>query len=83
MAGWVHRVKIKHLFTEQEDLASVTASMNNIADVLAPDHFFTAFDVQALRTIPQGDRVFGPVDYANKLLDRVYDYADSKRIWIA
>ena len=82
MAGWVHKVKVKHLFTGDEDFASISASMNAIADVLATDRFFTGFNVQALRTIPQGDAVFGPVDYANKLLGRMYDYADSRRIWV-
>ena len=82
MAGWVHRVKIKHLFTEMEDYAAVSQSMNAIANVLAADRFFMGFNINALRNIPEGDNTFGPVDYANKLLGRLYDFADSRRIWI-
>lgn len=80
--GWHHRVKIRHLFTDQDDHASVQASMNAIADVLAPDIWFAPFPVGNFRSIPQGDDVFGPVDYANRLLDKLYDYADDRRIWI-
>lgn len=79
--GWQHKVKIRHLFVEQEDYASVQDSMNAIADVLSKDVWFARFPVNSLREIPQGDSVFSPVDYANRLLERLYDFADDERIW--
>lgn len=82
MAYWNVKVKIKHLFTEAQDHASVQASMSAIADVLSRVSAFSLFDVRKFRDIPQGDDVFGPQDYANKLLDKLYDYADAHRIWI-
>lgn len=80
--AWNHRIKVKHLFTRNEDYESVKASMTAIADALDADVFFTAFNTNRFRDIPQGDDVAGPVDYANRLLDRLYDYADDHRIWI-
>ena len=40
MARWIHKVKVKGLFTEMEDHASVQASMNAIADVLSKEVSF-------------------------------------------
>ena len=80
--AWNTRIKIKHLFTEDEDLKSVQDSMMAIADVLDRDTAFITFSTKKFRTIPKGDEVFGPVDYANKLLDSLYDFADEHRIWI-
>ena len=83
MPGWDHRVKVKHLFTEDEDWESVQASMNAVADVLEKAPCFKSFSsLHSFRKIPEGDDIFGPVDYANRLLDRMYDYADDYRIWI-
>lgn len=82
MPGWIAKVKIKHLFTEQDDHASVQASMNAVADVLKASPDFWQFPLGDFRNIPQGDKFFGPRDYANKLLDAMYDYADEYRIWI-
>jgi len=80
--GWLHRVKVKHLFTEKEDHKSIQESMNAIADVLNREPCFAGFETRKFRAIPHGDDVFGPVDYANRLLDQMYDYADACRIWI-
>ena len=82
MANWVHKVKIKHLLTEKDDWQSVQDSMNQIADVLENDPCFICFDTQSFRNIPKGDEFFGPADYANKLINRMYDFADERRIWI-
>ena len=82
MARWIHKVKVKGLFTEMEDHASVQASMNAIADVLSKEVSFYLFNLKPFRNIPKGDAVFGPIDYANKLLDQMYDFADYHRIWI-
>lgn len=83
--AWSSRVKIKHLFTDKDDLASVQASMNSIADVVAGSPQFCAFPrnyIQRMRNIPSGDEIVPPVDYANRLLDRIFDFADEHRIWI-
>lgn len=81
--GWNHRIKIKHLLTEKEDWQSVQESMKSIADVLSSDPWFRTFiDLHRFRQIPQGDSVIGPVDYANRLLGYLYDFADEQRIWI-
>jgi len=84
--NWIHRVKIRHLFTNKEDWDSVQKSMSAIADVIIKKNFFLGFmnDAQdfRFRNIPKGDEFFSPCDYANKLLDRLYDYADQNRIWI-
>jgi hypothetical protein len=82
MANWKHRIKIKHLFTENEDYESVQKSMNAVADVLEKDSFFKYYNVKKFRKIPKGDDVFGPVDYANKLIEQMYNYADDNLIWI-
>jgi len=81
--AWLHRVKIKHLLTEDEDHESVQKAMNAIADVLRKTScFWCFFDLPKFRAIPQGDDFFGPTDYANKLLDRMYDFTDAWRIWL-
>lgn len=85
MGQWNSRVKIKHLMTEDEGHAEVQRDMNAIADALATAAPFHSFDrgiLAKMRDIPAGDEFFAPVDYANRLLDYVYDYADRRRIWI-
>ena len=79
---WKTTVRIKHLFTDAEDHEGVQSTMNAIADVLESEPLFTYFDAGVFRSIPQGDDVFGPADYANKWLERMYDYADAHGIWI-
>ena len=83
MPRWNSRVKIRHLYTEQEDHESICQSMSDIADVLSRAPAFHAFRLKDFRSIPEGNHVIGAVDYANKLLDRMYDYADQNRIWIS
>lgn len=82
MANWRTKVKIRHLFTEKEDYESVQESMNKVADVLEATGAFKYFDTKKFRKIKKGDEVVGPVDYANKLLNRMYNYADDNLIWI-
>jgi len=82
MGNWIHRVKIKHLLTKNKDRESIQKAMNSIADVLEVEFCFTGFSIDKFRNIPEGDDVFSPIDYANRLLDKLYDYADRKRIWI-
>ncbi len=71
MTNWVHRVKVKDLFTDMEDHFSVQASMNAIADVLSKEPCFHGFNLKPFRSIPKGDDIFGPVDYANRLIDKM------------
>lgn len=82
MANWQNKVKIKHLLRDEEDWESIQKCMNEIADVLNNSKAFIGFNTADFRNIAKGDNFFGPVDYANKLLDRMYDYADAHRIWI-
>jgi len=82
MAQWLYHVRLRSLMTELEDWDSVQASMNAIAKVLETSPCFRGFSVKQFRAIPKGDDVIGPVDYANRLIDRMYDFADQNRIWI-
>ncbi len=80
--NWKFHVKIKHLLTEQEDWETVQATMNKIADVLDANICFTGFNRKKFRKIPKGDEILGPIDYANKLLEKMFDFADDRAIWI-
>ena len=85
--AWAHKIALKYLYTDKEDHETIQAVMNNIADAIDRDreeHFFMwlGFNTKPFRSIPEGDSFFGPVDYANVLLNRLYDYADQMRIWI-
>ena len=80
--GWNSKVKVKHLFTDKTDHESVQACMDAIADVLDASPEFSMFDTRGFRNISKGDEVFGPVDYADRLLGQMYNYADLWRIWI-
>ena len=82
MKNWKHKVKIRHLFTENEDHTSIQDSMNKIGDVLESSGLFAELDLSAFRDIPEGGTHFGPVDYANMMLDEMWDLADHKSIWI-
>lgn len=82
MPDWKYKVKLKHLFTEDESHEAIRASMSAVADAVAQHPAFREFNAAPFRQIPEGDDVFKPVDYANRLLNRLYDFADDKRIWI-
>ncbi len=85
MRRWKYHVKVKHLFTEAEDHASIRESMTNIAGVLMNTPCFNNFSRPLLKKfhhIPKSNGVIEPIDYANKLLDKIYDYADANDIWI-
>ena len=83
MARWDHRIKLKHLMTDDDSPAGVRRDMAAIADAIDQVAYFRGFDTRPFRNIPEGDDVFGPLDYANKLLDGMYNFADYHRIWIA
>lgn len=82
---WLSKVALKHLMTTDETHEAVQASMNAIADAICKDSAFLSFNRAILakfRAIPTGDEFFAPVEYANKLISSLYDYADENRIWI-
>jgi hypothetical protein len=81
MVNWRKHIKIKNLFTENEDHQSIQDSMNKIADVLR-EHYEFKHLIKRFRSIPKGDDIFKSVDYANKLLNEVYNIADNENIWI-
>ena len=81
MTNWRKHIKIKNLFTENEDHKSIQDSMNEVAKVLT-EHFEFRHLIKKFKNIPQGDDYFKPVDYANKLLNEVYNIADYECIWI-
>jgi hypothetical protein len=84
MSKWFTTIKIKHLLTESENHVDVQRSMAAIADILDAAQTFSAFPwKRRFRNIPKGDDIVSPADYANKLLDKLYDFADERRIWIA
>jgi hypothetical protein len=74
--------RLKHLLTKGETYAEVQASMSAIADAIDASHACSGFSTAKFRAIPSGDDTFSPLDYANKYLDELYDFADDRRIWI-
>jgi len=82
MARWFSKIKLTHLFTKQEDYESIKKSMADIAKVIEYETCFFGFDTKKFYKIPKGDNVIGALDYANKLISKVYDFADDRRIWI-
>jgi hypothetical protein len=82
MTNWQHRLKIKHLLTENEDYTSVQSSMSEIAKVVRQSLFMDRFSLNRFDAIPKGDDTISSADYANKLLERLYDFADAHQIWI-
>lgn len=83
MPRWKSEIKIKHLISEDESLASLQQSMGAIADVLEKSGLFIDINFDEWRNIPDGDAYFSPLDYANKMFEEMYDTADAERIWIA
>ena len=83
MANWNSKINVKHLFTESEEHADVQASMSAVADVLKENPFFVSFTwLDKFYKIPDDNDLLTPVEYANLLLSKMYDFADSNRVWI-
>ena len=82
--NWRHKIKIKHLLDgEDQSYGEVQKIMNNVADVLNKHkNILIGFSIDEFRNIPRGDNYFTYEDYANRLLERLYDFADANRIWI-
>ena len=80
--NWRGRVKIKHLLTDGTSHKEVQECMANIAKVIDSSPFFIGFRTHDMKNIPAGDIYFKPEDYANEILDTIYDFADLHSIWI-
>ena len=80
--NWQYKIKLKDLFTESEDHTDLQESMNLIADRIRKHPAFAGFNVRLFRNLPPGNEFFTCVEYANKLIERMFDYADEHRIWV-
>ena len=80
--SWNSRVNVKHLFTDKSSHSEIQKSMSAIADVLKRSRCFNEFELDDFYNIPKGDNFFTPEDYANRMLNNMYDFADSRGIWI-
>ena len=86
MTRWTSKVAIKHLLEHDDKTHEATQRrMIDIANALENAPAFAYCDrdwIEKMRNIPRGDDLFSPTDYANRLLDRMYDFADGHGIWI-
>jgi hypothetical protein len=82
MAKWNYKVKLTHLFTVKNDHESIQNSMIAIAKVIESEKCFFGFNTEKFYEVPEGDGVMEPEDFANKLIGRVYDFADLHKIWV-
>jgi hypothetical protein len=82
MSVWNKTIKIKHLFTEDEDHESIQNSMDLIADELNKHDEFSRLNFSRFRNIPKNNEWCTPLEAANKLLNEIYNIADKCRIWI-
>lgn len=85
MAGWKAIINVKHLFTEDEDYESVQKSMNEIASALWESGHFYEYPglLEDMRNIP-AEKTCGmePIQFANNLINEMYNICDYKRIWV-
>jgi hypothetical protein len=82
MAKWLYKVKLKHVLTEDTDHETVQKNMIAIAKIIESKKCFFGFDTKRFYEVPKGDGVMEPEDFANKLIERIYDFADLHKIWI-
>lgn len=75
-AEWKYRVRVKQFMSIYEDRASVSLSMNQIADALEDNPLFEDFYALTLFR----DTVC--LQEANDLLDEFYDFCDARDIWV-
>ena len=82
--NWQHKIRLKHLLTKSEKWENLQESMNKIADVLDNEPRFIRFGTKCFRQVPKDDEleVLTPLDYCNKLINMLYDYADDNAIWV-
>jgi len=74
--NWKHKVKIRHLFTQEETPEAVSKSMIAIGKILQKDRWFKDFDLL------EEFFVVDDLDGANDLLDQMYNYCDAYSIWV-
>ncbi len=81
--GWLFHVKIKQFLTDKEDYESIKKAMESIASALEKEPCFNGFrpTLKKFKSIKDDDDG-NFVVISNRLLDRMYDYADANRIWI-
>jgi len=77
--NWRHKIKIKHLFTTNEDPESVDKSMRAVRDVIKANPIFNGFDARNFYSCLEDDN---PLGFANEALDELYDFADREKIWV-
>ena len=88
MTRWIHHVKLKHLLedVDHDDAQQVHEMLCEVAKVLRRKRFFSDFDAQPfVESIdPEVFQRYGwtPKSHANQLLDKLYSFADAKKIWI-
>ena len=82
MRNWKKEIKIKHLFTNDDDHKNVQETMNKIADILKYHDEFSCLDFEEFENIPQNNEPCSPLEAANNILDEIYYIADAKGIWI-
>ena len=78
---WRKKISIKQLLTDSEEYDDVQRVMNEIADVLEKHYEFTEL-LPFMRAIPKGDKIVSSCDYANRIMNKIYDIANFERIWI-
>jgi hypothetical protein len=76
--NWKAKIKLKHLFTESEDPKDVAIAMKAIGEVLMDDKNFKKFEWDKFVDWEEGEYI----QYANELIDQLFDYADDYHIWI-
>jgi hypothetical protein len=74
---WKKQVKIRHLFTDEENYEAIQKNMSLVADILEENNFPKAI-VRELRELPEKRTQA----VANDVLEDMYDFADREGIWI-
>ena len=77
--NWRHKIKMKQLFTTNEDPESVDKSMRAVRDVIKANPIFNGFDARNFYSCLEDDN---PLGFANEALDELYDFADREKIWV-
>jgi hypothetical protein len=83
--AWNSRVKIKHLLTDEGTDEAIRRDMASVGNELASSAAFGSFDrrtIARMKALPDGLEPDELLAVANRLLDRMYDFADYNRIWI-
>jgi hypothetical protein len=85
MTLWLYKARLRQFIetdVEDNDLPGIRRDMKKLGDEIKKLACFRGFSTDKFYDIPAGDEVVSAMDYANKLIERMYDYADTQRIWI-